>query len=114
MEQNAELLMEIYKNAELERAVLGRAGQHAEALEHRRHHLHRHAVQSWKRGNLVDEAATEGVLPFLVEHAEPLRDVRVELVHPRVPVARFHDHVAHLDLLVTTFPRLRPPGPRAD
>ena len=64
-------------------------------------------LKSWKRGNLVDEAATEGVLPFLVEHAEPLRDVRVELVHPRVPVARFHDHVA-------TFPRLRPPGPRAD
>lgn len=42
---------ELAAAAARQRAVLGRAGQHAEALEHRRHHLHRHAVQSWKRGN---------------------------------------------------------------
>lgn len=47
---------------------------------------------------LVHEALTEGILPLLVQHAEALSYVGVELIHPRLVVARLNQHVAHFNL----------------
>ena len=51
--------------------------------------------------HLLHKALRERVLPLSVNHAQTLRHVREELVHPRVAVARFDDHVTHVDLRLT-------------
>ena len=74
-------------------------------------------VSGPRRADLLDKTATKRVLPLLIEHAKPLCDVGIELVHPGIAMAGLHDHVAHLDLPDEPSPcgpAILPPGPRED